>query len=155
MHLISFCLRPRLTAVLAVLSVSAATFAGALEDALRLVPADAAGALVIPSVKGASDDLQLAIDRMGKAEAALGGRPIDLLKAQLGIGAGFDDRGACVAWAAPRATGFTNIAAFPVTDADAFVAATLLTPPNLEPVRCARALRHARCGFERLQATSW
>ena len=83
MHLISFCLRPRLTAVLAVLSVSAATFAGALEDALRLVPADAAGALVIPSVKGASDDLQLAIDRMGKAEAALGGRPIDLLKRNL------------------------------------------------------------------------
>ena len=131
MHLISFCLRPRLTAVLAVLSVSAATCAGALEDALRLVPADAAGALVIPSVKGASDDLQLAIDRMGKAEAALGGRPIDLLKAQLGIGAGFDDRGACVAWAAPRATGFTNIAAFPVTDADAFVAATFIDAPEL------------------------
>ena len=97
MQLISSCLRPRLSAVLAVLSVSAATYAGALEDALRLVPADAAGALVIPSVKGASDDLQLAIDRMGKAEAALGGRPIDLLKAQLGIGAGFDDRGAFVA----------------------------------------------------------
>jgi hypothetical protein len=131
MHLISSCLRPRLSAVLSVLSVSAATYAGALEDALRLVPADAAGALVIPSVKGASDDLQLAIDRMGKAEAALGGRPIDLLKAQLGIGAGFDDRGAFVAWAAPRATGFTNIAAFPVTDADAFVAATFIDAPEL------------------------
>ena len=53
------------------------------------------------------------------------------MKAQLGIGAGFDDRGAFVAWAAPRATGFTNIAAFPVTDADAFVTATFIDAPEL------------------------
>ena len=68
--------------------------AGSLEDALRLIPSDAASAIVVPSPKSASDDLQQAMDRMGKAEAALGGRPIDLLKAQAGIGPGFDDRGA-------------------------------------------------------------
>ncbi len=131
MHLISSPFRPRRLMVLAVLFASTSAFAGTLDDALRLIPADAAGVLVVSNVKGASDDLQLAIDRMGKAEAALGGRPIDLLKAQVGIGAGFDDRGAFVAWAAPRATGFTNIAAFPVTDADAFVAATFTEAPEL------------------------
>lgn len=131
MNLISSCLRPRPCTVLAVLCASESIFAGTLEDALRLVPADAAGAVVVASIKGASDDLQLAIDRMGKAEAALGGRPIDILKSQAGIGPGFDDRGAFVAWSVPRATGFTHSAAFPVTDADAFVTATFTEAPEL------------------------
>ena len=67
--------RPRMIgAALAVAAAFApAVFAGSLEDALRLVPADATGVVVAPSVKAASDDLQLALDRMGRAEAALGG----------------------------------------------------------------------------------
>jgi len=109
----------------------AAARADRLDDVLRLVPADAVSALVVPSVKSASDDLQLAIDRMGKAEAALGGRPIDLLKAQLGIGAGFDDRGAFVVWSVARGTGLASVAAFPVTDADAFVAGSFVDAPEL------------------------
>ena len=40
---------------------------------------------------GLEMDLQ-ALDRMGRAESALGGRPIDLLKAQLRIGPGFEIR---------------------------------------------------------------
>ena len=111
--------------------VVAPTFAGSLEDALRLIPADAASALVVPSVKSASDDLQLAIDRMGKAEAALGGRPIDLLKAQAGIGPGFDDKGPLVAWSIANGPGLAVCAAVPVTDADAFVASTLVDAPEL------------------------
>ena len=112
-------------------SLAAPACAGSLEDALRLVPVDAASALVIPSVKSASDDLQLAIDRMGKAEAALGGRPIDLLKAQAGIGPGFDDKGPLAAWTVSSGTGLAICAAFPVTDADAFVASTLIDAPEL------------------------
>lgn len=103
--------------------------AGGLDDALALVPRDAVAVLAVPSVKSASDDLQLAIDRMGKAEAALGGRPIDLLKAQARIGPGFDDRGAVVAWARPVAGGLAHVVAMPVTDAQAFVAATLVPDP--------------------------
>jgi hypothetical protein len=117
--------------VLALSSLASPACAGSLEDALRLVPADAASVLVIPSVKGASDDLQLAIDRMGKAEAALGGRPIDLLKAQAGIGPGFDDKGPLAAWTVANGTGLAICAAFPVTDADAFVASTLVDAPEL------------------------
>ena len=91
-------IRPAILAVALAFAPAVPVPAGSLEDALRLVPADAAAAFVVPSVKAASDDLQLAIDRMGRAEAALGGRPIDLLKAQLRIGAGFDDRGAFATW---------------------------------------------------------
>lgn len=103
--------------------------AGGLDDALALVPRDAVAMLAVPSVKSASDDLQLAIDRMGRAEAALGGRPIDLLKAQARIGPGFDDRGAVVAWARPVPAGLAHVVAMPVTDAQAFVAATLVPDP--------------------------
>ena len=95
--------------------------AGSLDDALRLIPVDAASAIVVPSLKSASDDLQQAMDRMGKPEAALGGRPIDLLKAQAGIGPGFDDRGALAAWSVQRGEEFALVTACPVTDANAFV----------------------------------
>ena len=124
--------RPRMIgAALAVAAAFApAVFAGSLEDALRLVPADATGVVVAPSVKAASDDLQLALDRMGRAEAALGGRPIDLLKAQVGLGAGFDDRGAFVAWSQQRGTAFANVVALAVTDADAFIAAMFDAAPD-------------------------
>lgn len=67
-------------------------------DALALVPPEAQTALVIPSPKQASDDLQMGLERTGRTELALGGRPIDFLRAQLGVGAGFDDKGILVAW---------------------------------------------------------
>ena len=121
----------RCAALALALHPGAHALAGSFEDALRLVPADAAAAIVVPSVKAASDDLQLAIDRMGKAEAALGGRPIDLLKAQAGIGPGFDDKGPLVTWSVPAGKGFATCAAVPVTDADAFVASTLVDAPEL------------------------
>ena len=77
-----------------VLAAAPARAADAFDAAAKLVPGNAASAILLPSPKGASDDLQQAIDRMGRAETGLGGRPIDLLKAWLGFGAGFDDRGA-------------------------------------------------------------
>ena len=104
--------------------------AGSLEDALRLIPSDATSAIVVANPKSASDDLQQAMDRMGKAEAALGGRPIDLLKAQAGIGPGFDDRGALAAWSVVRGADFALVTACPVTDADAFVDAVFEPVPG-------------------------
>lgn len=121
----------RCAAVLAAAALGAPGLAGSLEDALRLVPPDAAAAAVVPNVKVAADDLQLAIDRMGKAEAAIGGRPLDMLKAQAGLGPGFDDRGALVAWTVERAGGFAALVAIPVTDADAFMRATFTDAPEL------------------------
>ena len=123
-------IRPAILAVALAFAPAVPVHAGSLEDALRLVPADAAAAFVVPSVKAASDDLQLAIDRMGRAEAALGGRPIDLLKAQLRIGAGFDDRGAFATWSVRSGESFTMVGAVPVVDADAFVKATFVDAPD-------------------------
>ena len=119
--------------MLAVAALGEPGFAGSLDDALRLVPPEAAAAVVVPSVKVAADDLQLAIDRMGKAEAAIGGRPLDMLKAQAGLGPGFDDRGSLVAWTVERAGGFAALVAIPVTDADAFMRATFTAAPDLGP----------------------
>ena len=122
-----------LTAILATILVPAALAAGAVapgpgadafDAAARLVPPDAVAVVLVPSPKAASDDLQQALDRMGRAESALGGRPIDLLKAQLGIGPGFDDRGPLALWIERRDGTATAVGAFPVTDAKAFVAGT-------------------------------
>lgn len=131
-------IRPKvLAAALAFASLPAtAAPAGSLEDAMRLVPPDAVAALVVPGLKAASDDLQLAIDAAGKAEAALGGRPIDLLKSQLRIGAGLDDRGAFAAWATRGGNGAATLvmsAAFPVIDADEFVRAMFEEVPGAGP----------------------
>lgn len=129
-------------AILATILVPAALAAGAVvpapgadafDAAARLVPPDAVAVVLVPSPKAASDDLQQALDRMGRAESALGGRPIDLLKAQLRIGPGFDDRGAFAAWAERRDGAISFAAAFPVTDAKAFIAATFTPFPEMGP----------------------
>lgn len=132
MRSILACRTSRVAVILALHAVACVPCAaGVLEDALRLVPPNAVGAVVVPNVKAAGDDLQLAIDRMGRAEAAIGGRPLDLLKAQAGLGAGFDDRGSMAAWTVERGTGFVASVAIPVTDADAFIAATFADAPEL------------------------
>jgi hypothetical protein len=110
--------------------IVASASAGGWDDALARIPADAASVVAIPNIKAASDDLQQAIDRMGRAEAALGGRPIDLLKAQLGIGPGIDDRGALLAWSVPSAAGMHHVLALPVTDGQAFMSASLKPHPT-------------------------
>ena len=129
-----------ITAILATFLVPAALAAGAFapgadafDAAAKLVPADAVALVLVPSPKAASDDLQQALDRMGRAESALGGRPIDLLKAQLRIGPGFDDRGPLALWVERRNGAATAVGAFPVTDAKAFIAGTFTAAPELGP----------------------
>ncbi len=69
-----------------------------VDAALDLVPAEALGVIVVADPKAASDDIAQCLERMERPEVAIMGRPIDLLKAQACIGAGFDDRGPVVAW---------------------------------------------------------
>lgn len=83
------------TAILAAALLRGAT-ADSLASALALVPADAGGAFVVPSLKQCSDDLATCLERIDRPEALLVGRPIDLLKAQLGIVGGVRDDGAVV-----------------------------------------------------------
>ncbi|MFO0963928.1 MAG: hypothetical protein U0625_13630 [Phycisphaerales bacterium] len=116
-----------------VLAAAPARAADAFDAAAKLVPGNAASAILLPSPKGASDDLQQAIDRMGRAETGLGGRPIDLLKAWLGFGAGFDDRGAVALWLEPLDQELVPVIAVPVTDAKAFIAGNLTPQPEMGP----------------------
>lgn len=116
----------------ATLALAAPAWADRWDDALALVPPTAASAIVVPNPKMASDELQQALERMGRDEVAIGGRPIDMLRAQLGIGAGFDDKGVLAAW-----TEATDAAALPprmalmipVTDAATFIKSTLTEVP--------------------------
>lgn len=120
----------RRTVVAFVLVAGCSAHAESIDATLARIPREAISVVAVPSLKAASDDLQLALDRMGRAEAALGGRPIDLLKAQARIGPGFDDRGALAAWVLPRGDAVAHVAAIPVTDADAFVAGTFAPIPG-------------------------
>lgn len=74
-------------------------------SALDLVPANALGVIIVPDPKAASDDMAQCIARMERPESAVLGRPIDLIKVQLGIGAGLDDAAPIVAWWQPLAAG--------------------------------------------------
>lgn len=113
------------------------------DDALALVPPTAASAIVVPNPKLASDELQQALERMGRAEVAIGGRPIDMLRSQLGIGAGFDDKGVLAAWTEPASSGEGDkgdhggtvpavprmVVLIPVTDAATFIKSSLTEVP--------------------------
>jgi len=66
------------------------------DDGLALVPADSIGAFVVPSAKRLSDELTTALERVDRAEVLLVGRPLDLIKARLGVAVGLRDDGAVV-----------------------------------------------------------
>lgn len=70
--------------------------ADTFDDGLALVPADSIGAFVVPSAKGLSDELTTALERVDRAEVLLVGRPLDLIKARLGVTVGLRDDGAVV-----------------------------------------------------------
>ncbi len=70
----------------------------ALDRALELVPPDAAGFVCVPSLKRLNDDLVQCLERMDRPGTAVIGRPIDQIKARLGIAVAVEDRGSLVAW---------------------------------------------------------
>jgi len=108
-------------------AVIGATFnlaaADSLSDAMRLVPPDTVGAIVIPDLKRGNDELALCLERMDRPEAFFVGRPIDLAKAHFGLSVGVRDHGALLAvlrWPADRAEPMPLLIV-PVNDAAAFL----------------------------------
>jgi hypothetical protein len=96
----------------------------ALDAALALVPKGAIAFVIVPNPKRASDDLEQCIERMNRPEATLGGRPIDQLKARLGISASFDDKGPMAISVLAPASGSDTplfVASVPATDPKAFL----------------------------------
>lgn len=136
-------------AVAAIVLRPSTTAADSFDEALALVPKDVAGAFVVPNLKKSSDDLDACLERVDRAEALLVGRPLDLLKAQLGASVGVRDDGALVGflrWPAGQAEPTTTLLV-PVTDAEAFLRGSFepdgagQTPPAVVDADGARTVR--------------
>lgn len=110
-----------------------------LDALLALVPSNAAALIAIPNPKRLSDDLGECIERMGRSETAIAGRPIDQLKAAAGVSATFDDHGSIVLMQLPRAaadaTGpeLAPILLLPSTDPPAFAAGNFTAAADAGP----------------------
>lgn len=105
----------------------------ALDRALELVPPDAAGFVCVPSLKRLNDDLQQCLERMDRPGTAVIGRPIDQMKARLGIAVAVEDRGSLVAWWPPAdETGEAGAVRLlvPTEDASAFLSGNFETVPE-------------------------
>ena len=95
------------------------------DNALAIVPPDALGIIAIPSLEVLNNDITDLLDRSGRSEAVLAGRPIDLMASQIGFSAAFDDKGTFVAWWAGAGEDEMLVFAVPVADAARFLAANL------------------------------
>jgi hypothetical protein len=83
-------------------------------------------------MSGLNADLADMLDRANRPELAVAGRPIDVLVSQFGISAGFDERGALVAWttSAVAMTEGDGVIAIPVEDAGRFIQANFKPDPK-------------------------
>lgn len=113
----------------------------ALERALAWIPEEAISFIAVPSLKGLSDDVSQLIETTGQGGLLSMGRPIDLLKSQLGIGANLDEKGAVVAYfppslaaagavAQPAGTRPMPVVIVATTDGEAFLKANLTAAPD-------------------------
>lgn len=115
-----------------------------VDRALGWIPENAISFVLVPSVKAASDDLAALVEATGQGGFLAMGRPIDVLKAQFGLGANLDEKAPIVAFfppappkaaaepgAAPAAMSeLRPVIVLGVTDADAFLAANLTAAPD-------------------------
>ena len=146
--------RRRIPALAACIALFAGPMASAgqeeVDRALGWIPENAISFILVPSVKAASDDLAALVEATGQGGFLAMGRPIDVLKAQFGIGANLDEKAPIVAYF-PPAPPKPDAAAAPaveaadapqpaamrqpvvvlgVTDADAFLTANLTAAPD-------------------------
>ena len=106
-----------------------------LSRALARIPENAVSFVAIPSLKAMSDDLTQLVEATGQGGLLAMGRPIDLLKAQLGVGASLDEKGPAVAYfpSVPPAAAASDqlpVIVVPVTDGEAFLKANLTAAPD-------------------------
>ena len=95
-----------------------------LQKALAFVPPEAKAIGVIPSLSTANQDLGELIDAMNRPATVLAGRPIEMVKAQFGIGAELDESGSVIGWL-ELPPGDSNepipVLLLPTQDSDAFL----------------------------------
>ncbi|MSR29401.1 MAG: hypothetical protein EXS03_07510 [Phycisphaerales bacterium] len=103
--------------------------ADAFDDAMALVPADAISAHVAPSLAKVSKDIDECLALMDRKETVVAGRPVDHLRAALGIREGFNENGSMALWSVKMADGAVPawVLLVPTDDPAAFLKA------NVEP----------------------
>ena len=96
-----------------------------LEKTLGMIPEQALALGVIPRLDRLNDDMAEMLDAMNRPSTVLAGRPIEMLKAQMGISVGLNERGSLAAWVQSSSAGDSDEppTAFlvPVSDPSAFL----------------------------------
>jgi hypothetical protein len=125
------CVRAAVAFVVAACLAPIAIAKPPLERALASVPDGAAGVVVVPSLKRLNDDLVQCLERMDRPGTAVIGRPIDQIKARLGIAVAVADRGSLVAWWPPSAGATRPVRLIvPTDDPAAFLAGNFEPRPD-------------------------
>ena len=99
--------------------------AEAFRRAVDLAPPMALSVIAVPIPKLAADDLAECLARIEGGASAVPLRPLDLLRAQGGVGPGTDDSGPLVAWTESRGGAPVFAALVPVSDPKAFLDGSL------------------------------
>jgi hypothetical protein len=95
---------------------------------LDFVPPDASIAVVVPSLKATSNDLTTCLEGMERATMLLGGRPVDQMRALLGLQAGVDEGGSAAVIYGPDGFDAPPLFIVPVTNSSDFI------DTNLDPL---------------------
>ena len=99
-----------------------------------MAPVDAVSLAVVPDAKSLGEDMGELAAKLQRMQALTEMKPLDLLKSQLGVGPGMNDRGAFVAWFVVAADQSLQwCALIPTTDSAQFLQANLEATPATAP----------------------
>ena len=99
-----------------------------------MAPVDAVSLAVVPDAKSLGEDMGELAAKLQRMQALTEMKPLDLLKSQLGVGPGMNDRGAFVAWFVVAADQSLQwCALIPTTDSAQFLQANFEPTPATAP----------------------
>ena len=106
----------------------------AFMKAIDMAPVDAVSLAVVPDAKSLGEDMGELAAKLQRMQALTEMKPLDLLKSQLGVGPGMNDRGAFVAWFVVAADQSLQwCALIPTTDSAQFLQANFEATPATAP----------------------
>lgn len=106
----------------------------AFMKAIDMAPVDAVSLAVVPDAKSLGEDLGELAAKLQRMQALTEMKPLDLLKSQLGIGPGMNDRGVFLAWFVVAADQSLQwCALIPTTDSAQFLQANFEATPATAP----------------------
>lgn len=106
----------------------------AFMKAIDMAPVDVVSLAVVPDAKSLGEDMGELAAKLQRMQALTEMKPLDLLKSQLGVGPGMNDRGAFVAWFVVAADQSLQwCALIPTTDSAQFLQANFEATPATAP----------------------